>query len=314
MEELLKLVGLGTPVLYAWGVYSLFHWLDKNLSDEAKASLSRLTEVRHYNNKAVSAAIIEIFNLVYTHTLFTWRAFFRSAAITILVSAIYIYEVDLIPVSLRNTSDFLRGQGQEERDVLFVGALVGIGVMMSLFLFLNILSDYISLFVIKQWLRIAGHRAVIALLVSSLIFIFIIVISYVLRRGVWLLVVGLMCNFELSKCDPADFLISLFTDPFHPPALLIPTLFVFAWLPLFGISLIIIRSINLLSPTVEKVKWFIKGGKITHWMRWVTLPARLYSSLQLVGEFFSRASRNHAPRLALRLDRCASARCRRGGP
>jgi hypothetical protein len=75
MEELLKLVGLGTPFVYAGGVFGLFHWLDNNASDEAKASLSRLIEIRSYNNEAISAAILEIFDLVYTWPLFTWRAF-----------------------------------------------------------------------------------------------------------------------------------------------------------------------------------------------------------------------------------------------
>jgi hypothetical protein len=36
---------------------------------------------------------------------------------------------------------------------------------------------------------------------------------------------------------------------------------VFAWLPLFSLSLMLIRLHNLLSPVVDKMQWFLKDGK-----------------------------------------------------
>ena len=40
MEELLKLLGLTTPFIWA-AAYGLFHWLDENASDKAKALPAR---------------------------------------------------------------------------------------------------------------------------------------------------------------------------------------------------------------------------------------------------------------------------------
>ena len=40
MEELLKLLGFTTPLIYAGPAYALFHWLDEKASDEAKAALA----------------------------------------------------------------------------------------------------------------------------------------------------------------------------------------------------------------------------------------------------------------------------------
>jgi hypothetical protein len=42
MDELLKLLGFGTPFIYAATTYGLFHWLDANASDEGKAAISHL--------------------------------------------------------------------------------------------------------------------------------------------------------------------------------------------------------------------------------------------------------------------------------
>jgi hypothetical protein len=96
MDELFKLIGLGTPLLYATGTYGLFHWLDTSASDEANAALFRLISLREYDKAKVSLAIIEIFDKVYSYPLLTWRALLRSAIITLSVSALYMYETGVL--------------------------------------------------------------------------------------------------------------------------------------------------------------------------------------------------------------------------
>jgi hypothetical protein len=107
MDELLKLLGLGTPVLYATGTYGLFHWLDTSASDEANAAIFRLISLREYNKPKLSHAIVEIFDKVYSFPLLTWRALLRSAIITLSISALYMYESGVIMRLPTGWSNFL---------------------------------------------------------------------------------------------------------------------------------------------------------------------------------------------------------------
>src|SRR5262245_13784465 len=92
MAELLKLLGFTTPLIYAAAAYGLFHWLDENASDEAKAALARTMRFKDYKSEQVASALVEVFDRIYTYPLLRWRAFFRSLTFTVVVSAIYVFE------------------------------------------------------------------------------------------------------------------------------------------------------------------------------------------------------------------------------
>src|SRR5215469_16409660 len=77
MEELLKFLGFTTPLIYAGAAYGLFHWLDENASDEAKAALARTMLFKDYKNEQVASALVEVFDRIYTYPLLRRRAFFR---------------------------------------------------------------------------------------------------------------------------------------------------------------------------------------------------------------------------------------------
>jgi hypothetical protein len=92
--KVLELLGFATPLLYAGATYGFFHWLDKKASGPAKRAISEWLEPREYDRADVQAAVLEIFDRVYTKPLMAWRAFFRSAIITIGASPVLIYNFD----------------------------------------------------------------------------------------------------------------------------------------------------------------------------------------------------------------------------
>jgi hypothetical protein len=83
LAEILKALGFTTPFIYAAATYGFFHWLDKKASGPAKRAISGWLEPREYDRAAVAAAIVELFDRVYTRPLLRWFAFVRSALITI---------------------------------------------------------------------------------------------------------------------------------------------------------------------------------------------------------------------------------------
>src|ERR1043166_6168146 len=92
MGELLKLLGLGTPFVYAAGVYAAFHWLDKNASDAAKNAIFSWFKPLEYDRVGMAAAIVNVFDRLYGSPLLSWRALSRSALFTIVFTIIYLYE------------------------------------------------------------------------------------------------------------------------------------------------------------------------------------------------------------------------------
>jgi hypothetical protein len=239
MDKLVELLGLGTPFLYGGAAYGFFIWLDANLSDEARKELARLVSVKDYEPTTVSTGIVQLFDRIYTHPLFAWRAFLRSTAITLLLSMIYIYE--FVQLSILDPIYFIHS------------------------LFANIVSDYVSLFIIRGWLVRAAHRPIVALLLCSLIWVVVIALSFILRvigvaSALWVLdpqfpIFNVQEVYRLVVFRNANE-----TPVLDPAFLFMPALIVFTWLPLFGVSLLIIRLINPLSATVGKVQWFFKGG------------------------------------------------------
>jgi len=92
--EALKLLGFSTPLIYASAAYGFFHWLDRKASAQAKRAISRWLVPREYDKAAIQAAILELFDNVYTKPLLARRAFLRSALITICVVLVVLYELD----------------------------------------------------------------------------------------------------------------------------------------------------------------------------------------------------------------------------
>src|SRR5215469_4885126 len=92
MEELLKLLGFTTPLIYAAAAYGFFLFLDENASDEAKDLLAQTMRLKDYKKEQIASALVEVFDRIYTYPLLRWRAFGRSLLFTSVVSAIYLFE------------------------------------------------------------------------------------------------------------------------------------------------------------------------------------------------------------------------------
>jgi hypothetical protein len=252
MDELFKLLGFSTPFIYAVATYGLFHWLDTNASDDGKAAISRLLDLKDYESKQVSAAFVEVFDQLYSTPLLSKRAFLRSSVITLVMSGILMYESawfsDLF-------SFFLKG---------WIPAWLFWSVLSTTIvsLIVNIVSDYVSLFFIRSWLTRTVRGPVARLLIAALIGTFIIATTFALRFTL----VGLlqMNAGPLSRnvlVTPDDLSPHMLSEAYLPALLFYPGIVVFAWLPLFAAGIVLLRMINPLLVAVMNAQWFLKDGK-----------------------------------------------------
>jgi hypothetical protein len=131
--------GLGTPFGYASMAFSLFSLLDLGLSDRAKSALAKLASFGDYDGEEVSAALIEVFDRLYSAPLLSARAFVRSVIFTLMVTGLFVLESR----SIISLSDGL--------------AILSFTISTAT----NVISDYVSLFVIRSrlwWNDWASNR------------------------------------------------------------------------------------------------------------------------------------------------------------
>jgi hypothetical protein len=226
LEKLSEHFGYATPLMYAAAAYGLFHWLDENASDEAKAALARTMRFKDYKNEQVASALVEVFDRIYTYPLLRWRAFFRSLLFTTVVSAIYVFEYKTLGYD-------------------FFDWLVG--------LFFNVFTDYLSLFVIRPLLVRSGTKPVIALALGAVSGAAIVWIANILR--------GQAIIAERCVLLGAGFCGDFSVDFVGATVFIWPALAVFAWLPLFALGIVIVRLLTPLSWMVGRTQWFLKEGK-----------------------------------------------------
>jgi hypothetical protein len=140
-------------------------------------------------------------------------------------------------------------------------------INLSLFIFLlfalsfNVLTDYVSLFVIRRLLVRSGTRAVIGLSIAAVSGAAIVLLAHVLR--VMVLAFGwygmLQENAGVSVVRWALFVL-LATTKSAALLLMYPAVVVFVWLPLFALGILAIRALTPLSWIVEKAQWVLKEG------------------------------------------------------
>jgi hypothetical protein len=94
--------------------------------------------------------VTEIFDRIYTVPLFGWRAFTRSALFSIIITAWFVLKFAGWTVWIGQVEPTLARQWLE-------------------FFLYNIISDYLSLFLIRWWLRRAGERPLFALTVGAIV-------------------------------------------------------------------------------------------------------------------------------------------------
>jgi len=254
MEELLKYLGFTTPLIYAAAAYAFFHWLDENASEEAKAALARTMRFKDYKNEHVASALVEVFDRIYigksalrfavnrelventplsnirlprplffrgSYALLRWETFFRSVLFTTVVSAIYLFETGITfsRLAWEDLSTF------------------------PLFLLFNVLTDYLSLFVIRPQLILSGTKPVDGLALGAVRGVVIVFTANTLR-------IVLLGPYSPEVSTVADLLFFAW-----------PALAVFVWLPLLALGIVTARVLTPLSWIVGRTQWFLKEGK-----------------------------------------------------
>lgn len=254
LTEISKYVGdqtlfITAAAAYAAVAYGFFHWLDKKVSRPATQAISAWLQPKAYDKAAVSEAIIEIFNRLYTAELLSWRAFWRSSVITICMMIIPIYALYQWRTQPFGLADSLSS---------FLGTLNLIVIVIT-----SIVSDYISLFVVKYWLTRSKQEPILSILIGpAAAAVVIVIVLTVVRLVADELSINLYFGFAPSLWE---FIAALnFPLYFSLRAVNVFTymaLIVHAWMPLLVVCVCFLRALNYLREAVGWTRWFIRGGR-----------------------------------------------------
>jgi hypothetical protein len=120
----------------------------------------------------------------------------------------------------------------------------------------NVLTDYLSLFVIRPLLIRSGTKPVIGLVLGAVSGTAIVLGGHLLRLVVYdIIFVAPRTAFDIL-------LISLPVMLFYRTSyFMLPALLVFAWLPLFALGILMARLLTPLSWVVGRTQWFLNEGK-----------------------------------------------------
>ncbi len=246
LTELLKALGVATPVIYAAATYGFFHWLDKKASGPAKKAISGWLDPKEYDRAAVAAAIVEIFDRVYTRPLRARPAFLRSASITVLTSSVILYEFAWLPVNI---------------------VLIHNQIALLVYICGTIISDYIALFIIRRLLTNVLSPMISAFL-GPIIGIVIFFIGFALALMMSVILYSLFASLAYLYNN-------LEWPPMYPPistdisdatskvflSTLLSGLVVHLWLPFFALSVVLAKGLTYFLLATKQVQWFIKQGQ-----------------------------------------------------
>jgi hypothetical protein len=253
LTEALKVLGFTTPFVYAAATYGFFHWLDKKASGAAKKAVSEWVRTREYDKVAVAKATLEIFDRVYTRPLFGWRAFVRSAAITICITIFLSYEF-LSPWKL----EYLAGVFSFP---FFPTSTDWIHLLIFLLIISNVLSDYISLFIVRGCMTLGREKPALAILLGPLLGMLIIVSIFYVRDLTWSTTGSL--GYATISSEGA-FVDMVSTDPSFDGEWGIfsyAALAVHAWLPFFLLCILCLKMLNYVRLGVDRAQRFIRHGR-----------------------------------------------------
>jgi hypothetical protein len=259
----LKHLDYSTPFVYAAAAFGFFNWLDKNASDQAKVALVSAMKLRGNNPSEFTAALVEIFDRIYSRPLLSRSAFLRSALFTVVVSAAFLFELNM-------------------HDTLANRIISGdaIGYLLGISLVINVVTDYVSLFAIRQWLILSGAKIVLALSIGAAVGVVIVLFGNAFRA------VSVALTFDLgsvSRSPNSNYFISVFPLLFQSYAVLcLPAMVVFVWLPLFALAITFFRGLDTLFWLVGRTQWFLQDGE-QHPLRAVGYAASIIVFVVAIG-------------------------------
>jgi hypothetical protein len=243
-----ELIGLGTPVVVAGATYGFFHWIDEKASDNAKSAIAGWFKPLAYDRPAVASALLELFDRIYGHPLFSWNAFMRSSVISLTLTIAYAVLYTPLVSDLRHvTANFW---------------LVLVGVTAAPLIF-NVLTDYVSLFVVRRWLQFKDRSQLFILVTGALAGIAVILSFFILREFVEIIYLSFLSGMKLSELlfHYAYVEFQRVKNMSHlSEFLLLPALATHFWLPLLAVAVAIVKAINFFLWSVGKMQWFLKQG------------------------------------------------------
>jgi hypothetical protein len=243
MDELAKLLGLGPPVVAAGAIYWLFSFFDKKASDEANQTLTSWMKGGRYKQIDLGNAVIGAFDHLYSAPLFRWKAFRRSALLSLcailIYNAYFLYEKwhPLLPdLQVYNEEVWteLWTSGYLTRDLVRNTEYVAPQV---------IIFDYLSLYVVRSCLKIARKSATWSILFALFFGALAISVFFILS-----LILGM--TFFSDTDAQAEFVLRGL-----PPACL-----VHLWLPLFLIGALLNSGLRAFFRAAGLAQRFIKHG------------------------------------------------------
>jgi hypothetical protein len=244
LTELLKLLAdklaFITPALYAAATFGFFHWLDKKASSAAKNAFIDWLQPVAYDQRAIVRAGLELFDRLYTTPLLSVTAFLRSSAFTTLVFCIFLYEFSDI--------DSFNEVDASQTVITFGPSFV-----------INILSDYVSLFVVRRWL-IAGSDKVRTLLIGPAVGIIVVLLFQFARDVTTILALSSYRDWIFDIRLIGNLLLIHLTLP-QWFGTTISALIVHLWLPLLVLCIALLKTMNYFRRAVGWTQWFIKQGR-----------------------------------------------------
>jgi hypothetical protein len=262
-----KYFGLGLVFALTGFTYGFFLWIDKRVSVAAKEAMATWFSPGAIDQKAMASALLEMFDLIYGKPLLSLRAFLRSAAISIVLTLLFVI--------LRQIHGFYGIGGLDDTADYIIEIWAPF--------ISNILSDYISLFVVRRWLEDNSRSPLAVVATGTLIGSAIILAFFVFRLEIGGLALefgdflfdwssfglnslltgiknandGVMDQLGLSSTsfETAGTIWGTFVDELVPAALA-----VHLWLPLFGLGLFILRGGALFAKPVAFMRWFLEQG------------------------------------------------------
>jgi hypothetical protein len=245
MTQLFKLFGLTAPFVCAGPVYALFLFLERNASPAARRTVSDWLKGEPYTKEHVSNITVYVFDRVYTYPLLRWRPLARTAIISAVLMVIIVYT--------NMPALWLLIQIRPEE----------LGPHFGFWLLKNIISDYCSLFVVRQWLLMGAKRPLLALTTGPIVGAFVVCVVYlILDVTRYSLFVSGTFEWIYFWQDVQQYRDYFFSRP-RPTAnaiVTIPAFLIHLWLPLFAAGVVFTQGLNSLRLATSWAQWFLKNG------------------------------------------------------
>jgi hypothetical protein len=244
VEDLAKLLHLGSPLVAAVAIYAIFRFLDDKASEAANATLVAWIKGEYYKRVELRAAILAAFDYVYRSPLFSWRSFGRSAFLSLIAGIIYFW--------LTNSTY----------------SLTSLSLSFALFVAIPlILVDYFSLFLVRNCLRLGEAKLFLSIIIAAICVAFAVVLFLALFRVIQDLELGDIfggdSRFHVLMNDLRQFPSVLWYELRDREVrwTLVPTLFVYLWLPLLLLGAAINSALTPFFVAAGRAQWFIKRGE-----------------------------------------------------